>query len=67
MSPDVYDIKTTDVPTRPFQKIAIDLCGKWPISSGGNVYIMTTMCLFSGWPEAYAIPDKDGRNSGSEI
>ena len=64
MSPDVYDIKTTDIPTRPFQKIAIDLCGKWPTSSGGNVYIMTTMCLFSGWPEAYAIPDKTAETVG---
>lgn len=42
----------------PMQKLGLDLCGPYPESLDGNRYILTAVCQFSGWAEAYAIPNK---------
>ena len=34
------------------------LSGPCPTSLSGNKYIIAFVDLFSGWPEAYAVPDK---------
>lgn len=48
----------TDVPPFPFAKIGLDLSGPYPKSLSGNKYIVGFVDLLSGWPEAYAVPDK---------
>ena len=52
------------VPRKPFDKIAIDLVGPLRKSHRGNVYIITMMDIFSGWPEAEGIPDKRAETVG---
>ena len=42
----------------PFEKIGIDMCGPYPTSKAGNKYLLTVTCLYTGWPEIFAVPDK---------
>ena len=46
------------MPAAPMEIVGIDTCGPFPISENGNKYVCTIVDHFSGWPEAYAIPDK---------
>ena len=39
-------------------KVSLDLSGPYPTSLSGNKYIIALVAWFSGWPEAYAVPDK---------
>lgn len=39
-------------------KISLDLSGPYPASMSGNKYIIACVDWFSGWPEAFAVPDK---------
>ena len=48
----------TEIPNRPFDKIAIDLITECKISTSGNKHILTIIDHLTGWPEAYPIPDK---------
>jgi hypothetical protein len=43
----------------PFERIAIDVAGPFPLSYQGNRYLLTTMDYFTKWPEAYAIPNQE--------
>ncbi|BFY99110.1 hypothetical protein BsWGS_02150 [Bradybaena similaris] len=46
-------IQITDVPARPFQKVAIDIIGPMSVPSDkGNRYILTLVDLCTRWPEA---------------
>ena len=58
MKQDQYPKLPTGVPHKPFDKIAIDLVGPLMKSYMGNVYILTMIDLFSGWPEAVGISNK---------
>jgi len=49
------------MPEYPFEMVGIDTTGPYPESDAGNVYIITVLCHFSGWPECYAVPDKSAR------
>ena len=46
------------MPSAPMEIVGIDTCGPFPVSDDGNKYVCTIVDHFSGWPEAYAIPDK---------
>ncbi len=46
------------IPEFPFQICGIDTCGPYPDSESGNRYIITIVDHFSGWPEAYPVPNK---------
>ena len=46
------------MPSSPMEIVGIDTCGPFPVSATGNKYVCTIVDHFSGWPEAYAIPDK---------
>ena len=48
----------TEIPDRPFDKIAIDLVTDCKTSTSGNKHILTIMDDLTGWPEAFPIPDK---------
>lgn len=46
-------IQDTDTPSRPFQKLAMDIVGPLKITSNkGNRYIVTVVDLCTRWPEA---------------
>ena len=48
----------TEIPDRPFEKIAIDLVTKCETSTSGNKHIATIIDHLTRWPEAFPIPDK---------
>ena len=51
-------LQETDIPPYPMAKVSLDLSGPYPTSLSGNKYIIAFDDWFSGWPEAYAVPDK---------
>ena len=53
-------LQETDFPPYAFAKIGLDLFGPYPLTLSGNKYIATFVDWYSGWPEAYPIPDKKG-------
>ena len=55
-------LQETDIPPYPFAKIGIDLSGPYPTTPSGNKYIIGFIDLCSGWPEAFAVPDKGADN-----
>ena len=48
----------TEIPNRPFNKIAIDLVTEYETSTSGNKHILTVIDHLTGWPDAFPIPDK---------
>ena len=42
----------------PFAKLAIDISGPYPKTHSGNQYMVTIIDVYSGWPEAFAVPNK---------
>lgn len=46
------------IPSAPMEFVGIDTVGPLPRTDSGNEYICTIVDHFSGWPEAFAIPDK---------
>ncbi|XP_046368484.2 uncharacterized protein K02A2.6-like [Haliotis rufescens] len=51
-------LQETEIPPYPFAKVSMDLSGPYPTTLSGNKYIIGFVDHFSGWPEAYAVPDK---------
>jgi hypothetical protein len=43
----------------PFERIAIDVTGPFPLSDEGNRYILIVMDYFTKLPEVYAIPNQE--------
>ena len=41
-------------------KLGLDLSGPYPTTMSGNKYIIAFVDWYSGWPEAFAVPDKTG-------
>jgi hypothetical protein len=41
----------------PFERVAIDIAGPFPVSDRGNRYLLVAMDYFIKWPEVYAIPN----------
>ena len=48
----------TEIPNRPFDKIAIGLVTECKTSTSGNKHILTVKDHLTRWPEAFPIPDK---------
>ena len=55
-------LQMTDIPPNAFAKIGLDLSGPYPTSLSGNKYIVGFIDLYSGYPEAFAVPDKSADN-----
>ena len=53
-----YPLQMTEIPDRPFDKIAIDLVTEYTTSTSGNKHILSIIDHLTGWPEAFPIPDK---------
>ena len=53
-----YPLQMTEIPDRPFDKIAIDLVTECKTSTSGNKHILTIIDHLTRWPEAFSIPDK---------
>ena len=53
-----YLLQMTEIPDRPFDKIAIDLVTECETSTSRNKHILTVIDHVMGWPEAFPIPDK---------
>ena len=48
----------TEIPDRPFDKIAIDLVTECKTSTSGNKHILTIIDHLTRWLEAFPNPDK---------
>ena len=53
-----YPLPMTEIPDKPFDKIAIDFITDCETSTSGNKHILTITDHLTGWPEAFPIPDK---------
>ena len=53
-----YPLQMTEIPDRPFGKIAVDLVTECNTSRSGNKHILTIIDHLTGWPEAFPIHDK---------
>ena len=52
----------TDIPPYPWAKVGMDLSGPYPTTLSGNKYIISFICLYSGFVEAYPVKDKSAEN-----
>ena len=53
-----YPLQMTEIPDRPFDKIAIDLVSECKTSNSGKKHILRIIDHLIGWPEAFPIPNK---------
>ena len=53
-----YPLHMTEIPDRPFDKIAMDLATDFTKSNKGNKHILTIIDLLTGWPEVIPISNK---------
>ena len=53
-----YPLQMTEIPDRPFDKIAINLVTECETSTSGNKHILAIIDHLTRWPEAFPIPDK---------
>ena len=53
-----YPLQMTEIPDRPFDKIAINLVMEHETCTSGNKHILKIIDHLTGWPEAFLIPDK---------
>ena len=49
----IFLLQVTDIPDRPFDKIAIDLVTDLNISTSANQHILTIIDHLTGWPEDF--------------
>ncbi|MCG7879465.1 MAG: DDE-type integrase/transposase/recombinase, partial [Candidatus Thiodiazotropha endolucinida] len=54
----IAPIQESDIPPFPFAKVSMDLSGPYPTTMSGNRYIVAFVDWYSGFPEAFAVPDK---------
>ena len=51
-------LQESDIPPYPMAKLSLDLSGPYPTTLSGNKYIIAFVDCYSGWPEAFPVPDK---------
>ena len=64
---DKYQLKTTEIPKKPFAKVSVDLIVQLPISHSGNKNNLVVTNHLTGWPIATAIPDKESTTVANAI
>ena len=58
-------VQIPDIPPYPWAKVALDVSGPHQLSASGNRYIVTFICLYSGFPEAFPTKDKSAETIAS--
>ena len=53
-----YPLQMTEIPDRPFDKLAINIGTECETSTSGNKHILTIIDYLTRWPEAFPIPEK---------
>ena len=52
----------TDIPPYSWAKVGLDLSGPYPTTLSGNKYIISFICLYLGFAEAFPVKDKSADN-----
>ena len=60
-------LSETDAPPYPFAKVSMHISGPYPTSLFGYKYILSVVDHYSGWQEAFALPDKSAENVGHVV
>ena len=55
-------IQTTSSPPFPMAVVQLDLSGPFKKTLSGNEYIASFTCVYSGWIEAFSMPDKTAQS-----
>ena len=55
-------LQEMEQPPYPFAKLSMDISGPYPTSLSGNRYILSVVDHYTGWPEAFAIPDTSAQS-----
>ena len=55
-------LQQTNIPPYPWACVQVDLQGPFKPSLSGNIYIATFIDVYSGWIEAFPIPDKSAQS-----
>ncbi|GBM86672.1 Retrovirus-related Pol polyprotein from transposon 412 [Araneus ventricosus] len=51
----------------PFERMALDMLGPFPVMTKGNRYVLELMDYFTKWPEEIPIPDQEASTVSSEL
>ncbi|GBM94250.1 Transposon Ty3-I Gag-Pol polyprotein, partial [Araneus ventricosus] len=51
----------------PFERMALDILGPFPVTTKGNRYVLVLMDYFTKWPEAIPIPDQEASIVAEEL
>ncbi|GBM50268.1 Retrovirus-related Pol polyprotein from transposon 412 [Araneus ventricosus] len=51
----------------PFERMALDILGPFPVRTKGNRYVLVLMDYFTKWPEAIPIPDQESSTVAEEL
>lgn len=51
-------LQETELPPYAMAKVSLDLSGPYPTTMSNNKYIVSFVCWYSCFPEAFAVPDK---------
>ena len=51
-------LQETDIPPFPFSRVSLDVSGPYPESLSGNKYVVTFICMYSGYIECFPTPEK---------
>ena len=67
MQADKYQLQTTEIPKRAFDKVSIDLIVDLPLSHNSNKNILVMVDQLTSWPIARAIPDKEATTIANAV
>jgi len=51
----------------PLERVGVDVMGPFPVSEGGNRWVLTAMDYFTKWPEAYALPNQEAETVANAL
>ncbi|GBO33123.1 Retrovirus-related Pol polyprotein from transposon 297 [Araneus ventricosus] len=51
----------------PFERMALDILGPFPVTTKGNRYVLVLMDYFTKWPEAIPISDQEASTVAEEL